>query len=71
MQPIVMMFGAAGYLADVIERAKSCIDRFKVSDLERVKVGSPISNSNVRAQSERIDLQRSMMAQKICILWSR
>ena len=29
VQPIVMIFGTARDLADVIDRAKVCIDRFK------------------------------------------
>ena len=46
MQPIAMMFGTARDLAYIIRRAKSCFDRFKVSESETSKLGASIGNRN-------------------------
>ena len=51
VQPIVMIFGTARDLTDVINRANLCIDLFRVSDLEVSKLGPPIGNRNGRLTS--------------------
>ena len=48
VQPIVMIFGAARGLADVIHRAKNFISiGLRVTDIIRVNFGSPIGSRKV------------------------